>query len=81
MILFHGVPYINGTEGRAIAQAVSRRLLTAEARVQARSGHAGFVMDKVGWPRFPRSTSVSPANSHSTDCFIHIIIYHPRLVQ
>jgi hypothetical protein len=33
-------------EGRAIAQAVSRWLPTATARVRARSGHVGFVVDK-----------------------------------
>jgi hypothetical protein len=32
------------------------------------------------WVRFSPSTSVSPANPHSTDCFI-IIIAHPGLVQ
>jgi hypothetical protein len=34
--------------------------------------------------RFSPSTSVSPANSHSTDCstfIIIIIVYHPGLVQ
>jgi hypothetical protein len=37
---------------------------------------------KWHWGKFSPSTSVSPANSHSTDCatFI-IIIYHPGLVQ
>jgi hypothetical protein len=35
------------TPGRAIAQAVSRRLPTAEARVRSQSGHVGFVADKV----------------------------------
>jgi hypothetical protein len=34
-------------EGRAIAQAVSRRLPTAEARVRARGRSCGFVVDKV----------------------------------
>jgi hypothetical protein len=33
--------------GRVIAQAVSRRLPTAAARVRAGSGHVGFVVDKV----------------------------------
>jgi hypothetical protein len=33
------------------------------------------------WGRFYPSTSVSPANSHSTDCSTLIIIYHPGLVQ
>jgi hypothetical protein len=36
---------------------------------------------KWHWGRFPPGTSVSPANSHSTDCFTLIIIYHPGLVQ
>jgi hypothetical protein len=31
------------------------------------------------WGRFPPSTSVSPANSHSTDCS-KLVIYHPGLV-
>jgi hypothetical protein len=33
--------------GRAMAQAVSRRPLTAEARVRSRVVHVGFVVDKV----------------------------------
>jgi hypothetical protein len=33
------------------------------------------------WGRFSPSTSVSPANSHFTDCPTFIIIYHPGLVQ
>jgi hypothetical protein len=33
--------------GHAIAQAVSRWLPTAAARVRVRSGHVGFVVDKV----------------------------------
>jgi hypothetical protein len=33
--------------GRVIAQVVSRWLPTAAARVRARSGHVGFVVDKV----------------------------------
>jgi hypothetical protein len=32
---------------------------------------------KWHWGRFSPSTSVSPANPHSTDCSIIIIIYHP----
>jgi hypothetical protein len=37
----------NQMNGHAIAQAVSRWLPTAAARVRARSGHVGFVVDKV----------------------------------
>jgi hypothetical protein len=47
MALFNGVPYVNGREGRATVQAVSRRLPTAVALVQHRSGHVGFVVDEV----------------------------------
>jgi hypothetical protein len=36
-----------------------------------------FVVDKVALEQ----VSVSPANSHSTDCSTSIIIYHPGLVQ
>jgi hypothetical protein len=41
---------------------------------------------KWHWGRFSPSTSVSPANFHSTDCstfiiIIIIIIYHPGVVQ
>jgi hypothetical protein len=45
---------------------------------EPKSGHVGFVVDKVG--RFSLSTSVSPANSHSTECST-LITYHPGLVQ
>jgi hypothetical protein len=34
-------------DGRAVAQAVSRWIPTAAARVGARSDHVGFVVDKV----------------------------------
>jgi hypothetical protein len=50
--------------GCAIAQAVSRWLPTAAARVRTRSGHAGFVVDKVAlgqvfsnYFRFPYQSS------------------------
>jgi hypothetical protein len=51
-----------------MAQAVSRLLATAAARVQARTGHVEFVVDKVALGQVFSSTSVSPANSHSIDC-------------
>jgi hypothetical protein len=35
---------------------------------------------KWHWERFLTSTSVSPANSHSTHCPTWIVIYHPELV-
>jgi hypothetical protein len=60
-------------KGCAIAQAVSRRLPTAAARVR------GQVMwnlwwTKWCWGRFSPSTSVSPVNFHSTDCFTLIVL-------
>jgi hypothetical protein len=36
---------------------------------------------KWHWGRFPSSTPVFPANSHSTDYSTIIIIYHLGLVQ
>jgi hypothetical protein len=68
--------------GRAIAQAVSRWLPTAAARVRARvwsceicGGQSG-----AGAGFFP-SISVSPANLHFTNCSTIILIYHLGLVQ
>jgi hypothetical protein len=45
-------------------------------------GHAIWALWWTKWygGRFSRSTSVSPANSHSTDRST-LIIYHPGLVQ
>jgi hypothetical protein len=68
--------------GRAIAQAVSRWLPTAAAR----GSRPGLVMwdlwwTKWRWCRFSPSTSVSPANLHSTNCSTITLIYHPGLVQ
>jgi hypothetical protein len=56
-------------QGRAIAQAVSRWLPTAEARVWSCRIWGG------------QSTSVSPANLHSTNYSTITIIYHLGLVQ
>jgi hypothetical protein len=67
-------------KGRAIAQAVSRWLPTAVARVRSRVGSWDMWWTKWHWGRFSPSTSVSPANSHSTDHFTRIN-YHPGLVQ
>jgi hypothetical protein len=68
--------------GRAIAQAVSRWLPTAAARVRAQvRSCVRFVVNKVALGQVFSSISVSPANSYSTECSIFIIIYHPGLVQ
>jgi hypothetical protein len=42
--------------------------------------HVGFVVDKRNWGRFPPNTSISPANHHSTNFSIIIIIggWHNR---
>jgi hypothetical protein len=63
--------------GRAIAQAVSRRLPTAAARLLAQVRSYGVYGEQSG--RFSPSTSVSPANFHSTECST-FMIYHPGLV-
>jgi hypothetical protein len=61
--------------GRAIADALSRWLPTAAARVRVRVWQVGFVVDKVASGQFSPSTSVSPAKTiHSTNFFINIII-------
>jgi hypothetical protein len=67
---------LTGKLGRAIAQAVSRWLPTAAARVRARSGQVGFVVDKMALGRFSPSSSVAPANLHSTNCSTITLIYH-----
>jgi hypothetical protein len=68
--------------GRAIAQAVSPWLPTAAAQVRSR----GLVKwdlwwTKWRWGRIYPSTSVSPANLHSTNCSTITLTYHLGLVQ
>jgi hypothetical protein len=65
--------YRYGVEGRAIAQAVSRWLPTAAARVRVRTGMWGLWWTKRHWGRFSPSTSVSPAIHRSTNFSIIII--------
>jgi hypothetical protein len=68
--------------GRAIAQAVSRRLPTAAARVQTRVWSCGIFCDgwKWRWGRFSPRTSVSHASLFPLLLHNHLH-YHPRLVQ
>jgi hypothetical protein len=68
-----GVLCLSFIIGRAIPQAVSRRLLTAAARVQTRFWSCGILWwIKVARGRFSPRTWVSPANLHSI-CFSTII--------
>jgi hypothetical protein len=60
----HSWSYIK--KGRAITQAVSRRLPAAAARVRAQVRSCGICGGQSG-------TSVFAANSHSTDCSTFII--------
>jgi hypothetical protein len=74
--------YLLNIQGRAIAQAVSRWLPIAAARFRSR----GLVKwdlwwTKWRWGRFSPSTSVSPANLHSTNCYTITLTYHLGLVQ
>jgi hypothetical protein len=66
------IVFLSSSRGRAISQTVSSQFPTAAARVGSK-----FMWDlwwkkwHYGW--FPPNTSVSPANSHSTDCSTLII--------
>jgi hypothetical protein len=74
--------YIYYSKGCAVAQAVSRWIPTAAARVRVRAGMGGLWWTKRHWDRFPPSTSVFPANYHSTNFSIIIIAqsWHHRPV-
>jgi hypothetical protein len=59
-------------QGRSVAQAVSRRTLTVEARVRSWSLRVGFFVDKVALGQvFSPSTSVFPCQFHSTSAPLH----------
>jgi hypothetical protein len=60
-------------KGRAVAQAVSCWLPTAAAWVRVWAGIWGLWLAKRHWGRFSPSTSVSPANHHSSNFSIIII--------
>jgi hypothetical protein len=59
-------------ENHAISQAVSRRIPIAAVRVPSLFWSWFLWWAKWHWGSFSPSTSVSPANSHSTNCFIFI---------
>jgi hypothetical protein len=59
--------WLNHTQGRAMVQAVSRRPLTAEARVRSRASPCGICGGQSGTGTgFSPSTSVLPCQFHST---------------
>jgi hypothetical protein len=68
--------------GRAIGQAVRAGFPSQRPGFESRSGQVmwDFWWTRGQWSRFSMSASVSPTNSHSTDCST-LIIYHPGLVQ
>jgi hypothetical protein len=65
MLIHLSLTDLISSEGRAIAEAVSRWLPTAAARVRAQVWQVGFVVDKVTSGRFSPSTSVSHAKNNS----------------
>jgi hypothetical protein len=65
--------------GRAVAPAVNRWLPTLATRVTSGQSMWGLWCTKRHWDRFSPSTSVSPANHHSTN-FSNIIINRGWLV-
>jgi hypothetical protein len=67
------VLFCNYIMGFAVAQAVSRWLPTAAARVRVRPGVCGLWWTKRHWGRFSSSTSVFPANHRSTNFSIVLI--------
>jgi hypothetical protein len=73
------IPHI----GRAVAQAVSRWLPTAAARVRVRADMWGLWWTKRHWGRFSPITSASPANHHSANFSIIIITrgWHNRPIS
>jgi hypothetical protein len=66
--------------GPAVAQAVSRRIPTAVARVRAQVRSCGICVDKAALGQVSFDTSVFLA-IHSTNCSTVIIIHHPGLLQ
>ena len=64
---------INKAVGRVMAQAVSRRPLTAEVRFRSRVSPCGFYGDQIGTGTgfFFRSTSVFPCKFNSTGASLH----------
>jgi hypothetical protein len=66
--------------GRAIAEAVSRWLPTAVARVRARVWHVGFVVDKVAWRQVFSEYFGFTCQNRSFQQLLHSH-NHPRQVQ
>jgi hypothetical protein len=67
--------YLNYVHGRAMAQAVSSRPVTAEDRIRAWSVHVGVVVDKVALGQvFLRVHQFSPDNINPQ--WLSILVYH-----
>jgi hypothetical protein len=67
---------INLMTARAIAQVISHRLLTAEARVRSRKVHVGCVVDKVALGqislrglRFPSVSTIYRCSKFTQVCY------------
>ena len=59
--------FVSFSTGRAMAQTVIHRVLTADTRIQSQAVHVRFVVDKVAMGRFSPSTSRFPCQHYSTN--------------
>jgi hypothetical protein len=76
--VMHGM----GLVGRAVAQAVSRRLPTATARARSWSSHVVFVVDRAALGTGSLRVLQFPLPLiHFTNCSTIFTIYHPGLIQ
>jgi len=69
----------NHTEGRAVAQEVRRRLLTAEVRLQTRPVYKVFVVDRVTVGQvFTRAFGFYTVSIITSVLHAHSFTYHRR---
>jgi hypothetical protein len=81
LIIFRSRSHLNRFQlGTASLRAGRANLLKASLGSSPGQFMWDLLCTKWNWSRFSPNTSVSPANSHSTDCST-FIMFHPGLVQ